>query len=245
MSDIGSFLRYIIPGILFALTSFLFMFILIGTDVIDFLRSICEGKEISSVVVALFGSGTVGYICSTVYFYLLWSPKIAPKYAQDHKEALATAQQHRLIFATDINGNHLNLNEIGQRQAWRVLNSIWYSLRKEDNAIAAVNVYVDRLCNIQHGLGASSIALCFGLIISLGLYFGLYMGAQKDPILSIVASIASCKLLLVIAIFIFLFIIIRQSHKSLNNDICAIVNSSFLSFMVQQKKVLEWRVDPR
>lgn len=236
MNDIRSFLRYVLPGISFAIFVFLFFLISNGKETVAAIKPLLEDKGLGGSIVALFASGAVGYIFSIIYFAWAWGHEQSHSWAQDHRQLVVAAIKREYCLILGPNGQplrHLNdIDNIDQREAWAILNSIWFTLKGTDKSIQELDAYIDRLCNIMHGLGTTFVATIFAYFA----WFIIYTSYAPSPIRmdNIVSGFGYILVNMILTIL--LSWVLGHQQSQVKKDIERIVNSSLLTALMNRKQ---------
>jgi hypothetical protein len=169
MDEARRFLRYVIPGALFATETLLLLLILIPDWTTQQLKENFRNESgIGLAITVLLGSGGLGFMFSTIHHYLYWHfPGIHP--GPDYVGWVQVLRSRNLIqlreSRTFIEAEYGWPKE--QIEAWSLITGLWHERIGTNKTILAANPRADTLANIVHSIGAATVAMFFALITSI------------------------------------------------------------------------------
>lgn len=187
------------------------------------------------MVLTLFlGSGALGYLFANVYFSLYWSWPIHCAVAIDHRSIFTSLEDK--IRLLDSSGNKCQ-QRLTKRDAWTVVTQFWHSRIKIDKEIEGINPVTDRLTDVTHGLGATSV----GLIVAFVSWVGVHSSLSPD------ASWCNLREISIVIAWLILMILLTLGYRRVNLALQSIVNSTVTSiiqkeFQAQQQPLLIYYV---
>jgi hypothetical protein len=181
MDDARRFLRYVLPGVAFAIQTCILL-ALLRPDLIPTALSLF-GKEsaLGAVVGALFVTGGLGYLFSVIHHTIHWRQSAS---TIDHRENIKRLAAEGLIQPKDVP------NKMNREDAWVLTSILWYENRTENKLIEGADENARTLTDLAHMLGttrvASALALIFAYIIAAAMSsFSL----EIEPILRFFAAL--------------------------------------------------------
>jgi hypothetical protein len=173
MDEARRFLRYVIPGLSFVVQTILLLWGLVPDWTQGMVAELRTDKGIGIVIAALFGSGGLGFIFSTVHHAILWQCRkrwlIGPV---DHRDLIDRLRSRNLLSLLDAqSGNVLPLNRRPDRfEAWAIFASLWHERiapsKWTSKKIKSAEPRADSLANLVHSLGAARIASLVAVILA-------------------------------------------------------------------------------
>lgn len=154
MVDVRRYMRYVIPGLIYAVLLTLAFFISDTEKAMAYIRSGEISKNIGFILSAFLASGALGYIFSNIYFGLHWLTDDSI-IAINHKGLFASLGNR--INLIDAEGRPIDRNLLTKRDAWTIWSFYWYSNVENSEKYKISSARIDNLVDITHGLGASLI----------------------------------------------------------------------------------------
>jgi hypothetical protein len=169
MDEARRFLRYIIPGALFATETLLLLLLLIPDWTIRQLKeNFRNDSGIGLAVTALLASGALGFLFSTVHHYLYWHfPKIHP--GPDYVKWVKVLRSRNLIQLLESRTFKEVQDDWPKKpiEAWSLITGLWHERLGVNSTILAANPRAETLANFVHSIGTATVALTFALITSI------------------------------------------------------------------------------
>lgn len=214
MVDARRFMRYVIPGLIYAVLLAAAFFASDPARMICFITSGDISNNIGFVLTALLASGALGYVFSNIYFGLYWLTDNSIV-AINHK-ALFSALGSR-INIINAQGTQIDKNTLTKRDAWTIWSNYWFSNIENSKKYKVSSARVDNLVDITHSLGASLISSFLSFITWLWL----------SP------SLQSDKYKIIIIVWgIFLYLLVRNYYKT-HRAVERMVNSILCHFITE------------
>ena len=161
MEEARRFLRYVIPGLLFFIEVSIYLFFSAHAQ---FIFSIREwGKDLAFPITIFLASGGMGFLLGVLYHSLYWTIGFRT-FAVNHIPLIQDCvNRDWLKLKRRANNSDLNVSQLTQTGAWRVVTAYWHERREFSKRIKGANDRTDSLTDIMHGLGATLI----GSLISI------------------------------------------------------------------------------
>jgi hypothetical protein len=173
MQEAQRFLRYVIPGLIFIIEPLLYL--LIAQD-ICLAQMIQYGDHISVPISAFLVSGGVGFLLGAFYYVLIWKWPFN-RLGADHRPLLRdSVTQGWLQLRNRIGDKDINVEQLSQRGAWRLVISYWNTRIEASPEIKGATPRAERLADIAHGLGTTFLASVAGFITFVVLHIKLSSG---------------------------------------------------------------------
>lgn len=228
MNDVRRFIRYAIPGLVFAIQ----LLIALSFSDYELVSKIYETKgikEIISLVLVVFlGSGALGYLFGIIYYFLYWLGPIRKVLAIDHKSLFQQLADYIEIKNSD--GRIKNLETLTKKEAWSILTRYWFTNYEESSCIKGIDQTIDRLSSIVHGNGTTVIATMFSI-----LFWGVIHNAQPPPFFS-------CGILSILGVWLLFLTIAFFSYINSLRFFQSIINSTILQLLMDQHEFLKEKV---
>jgi len=222
MNDVRRFMRYTIPGLVFAILLAAAFLVSNTCYMIDLIKSKEITNNIGLVLAALLASGALGYVFSNIYFRLYWLSDNS-RVAIDHKQILISLRKK--INIIDALGNSIDTNSLTKRDAWIILSYYWYSNIQNSEKYRDSSTRVDNLGDITHSLGASLI----GTILSLPIWISIQLTYLNESAKSLI-NVSSGVILICWILFV---IVLCVNHKKTQNAVQAIANSIIVTQIME------------
>jgi hypothetical protein len=180
MDDSRRILRYVMPGLVFAVQAGIFIYIVYPEKVWEQVET--SGKDgLGAALASVLVSGALGYICATLHhgWVRLCQHERLPWHdvgsnILDHSAFVRKLIKLGLYPARSDSTGLTRLD--ADSLAWKD----WYC-RVEDGTIAkAVEAKVESLSDQAHGFGAARVAAVFGTVVA-GWYCFIYPNVIVDP----------------------------------------------------------------
>lgn len=227
MKDVRSFLRYILPGLVFSIWLLISLLISDTDKTICFLKEVNEKNIIGVIAATFLSSGALGYIFSVVYWVLYWLKPFLKinDIAIDHRPFLKGLTEMRKIKIVDIYGERMEMDEldnISKREAWVIFSQHWWTSRVRNGADKDKFISIDRIADVTHGIGTALISILLAFISWLVIHFG-HLKSEPNIYKGLV-------FLLQIPLILAFWKNYRVTHQSLQS----LLNSSFANMVEAQ-----------
>lgn len=214
MDEIRRFIRYTLPGIVCSIEFFIAIAISDAPLMKNIIDNLGSKSNIALVLGGLLATGGLGYIFSSVYFTILLTNPFYKLFSGDHKTVLTNSAE--LIEILDSTNKPVSPDSLTRRESWEVLTQFWHSEKEKSDELKGINPYIDRVVDITHGLGATSVGSIITFITWIFLHYQLM---ERTTIVSSVDIGVIILWLLLIMIFV-------RNYKSTQKSIQALINST-------------------
>ena len=174
MQDFTKFLRYVIPGLIFAVE--LLGYLLISGDLPP-----CQLKEwvkdtetaIGIAIGALLASGALGFLWGVIYYQIIECFTGLQIY---YGKPFEKAQKREWIQLQELNGEptEVPVAFLSKKDLWRVGTSYFSRRTEACKRMKGVDQKMNRFADLVHGLGTTAVgsvmAIVFFLIVNLKIY---------------------------------------------------------------------------
>jgi hypothetical protein len=177
MDEARRFLRYVIPGVAFIVQTLLILWILIPDWTLNIIAKLRADTGIGIVIAALFGSGGIGFIFSTVHHVILWQCRsrwfTGPL---DHRGLIDRLRSRNVLCLLDPqNGVALPASLKPDRfEAWAIVAALWHeriaTSKWVSKKIKSAEPRSDSLANLVHSLGAARVASIVAVILAFAIF---------------------------------------------------------------------------
>jgi len=216
MVDVRRFMRYVMPGLIYAVLLAAAFFASDSVRMICLITSGDTSKNIGFVLTALLASGALGYVFSNIYFGLYWLTDNSI-IAINHKSLFVSLGDR--INIINAKGEQIDRNVLTKREAWTIWSNYWYSNIENSKKYKGSSKRVDNLVDITHSLGASLISTLLSFITWL---------------LLTSSSLQSGKCRIIILLWsVFAYLLARNYYKShkavecmVNSILCHAINEA-------------------
>jgi len=168
MNEVRQFMRYVIPGLLFLVELFFYIFLTnfsYAKEIWKFLYNYGGGINL------LLLSAGIGFIFSIIHHFLYWRFWCKYNLAVDHRKMLNEAVRDNYLELRDIySKTDINPYDISQREAWGIVCTIWHTRKETSKRIKSANDRIDSLSDLAHGAGTALISSVLALLSGY-LYF--------------------------------------------------------------------------
>jgi hypothetical protein len=121
-----------------------------------------------------------------------------------------------LIEILDSKNQSISPEKLSRRESWEVLTQFWHTEKEKSDELKGITPYIDRIIDIAHGIGATTVGSIVTFITWIFLHFLLLENVAKFRITSIAVFIL--WLSLIVAFF--------RNYKSTQRSIQALINST-------------------
>lgn len=168
MDDARRFLRFVVPGFVYALQTAAFTWVLFPAWTVERLSSFREGVGFGAAITAVFASGAVGYVLGVLHHFM------------HNRLQWRAAIDHSGILTRLISNDKLRLVEIGAEarpaqtsavltrdEALRVVTSLWYQRLKACELVQGAEPKLSALQDVAHASGTARIATVAAVLSTL------------------------------------------------------------------------------
>lgn len=157
--DFRRFLRYVVPGLLFA-TEALVVFALLRPDlIVTHIQRPDAAATLGAAFSALLASGGIGFLLSTLHHTFHWWPFWPKPTVVDHSPQLkALASNDIISFRSATNGSELETRHLSREEAWILVTSIWHSRRESSLIIKGADPAAASLADMVHATGTARVS---------------------------------------------------------------------------------------
>jgi hypothetical protein len=174
MDEARRFLRYVTPGLSFAVQALLLFFIVSPVWTLGKLNGLKEDAGAGLAFALFLGSGGLGYIFSVIHHSFHWWWKRKWLSAIDHTRVvkrLCDEHQH-LLELRRLDGLEVEIDKIDRKGAWVVLTALWKQALANNSPIQSADKCATGLTDVMHSAGAARVgAIC--ALVALGVWVGL------------------------------------------------------------------------
>ena len=229
MNDVRRFIRYTLPGLVFAIQ----LIVALGVsdwEKVSAIYKISNLKEsLSFFLVGFLASGALGYMFSIFYYALYWWEPIEKKLAIDHKTLFQKLEDKIEIKNAD--GKPINLNSLSKKEAWSILTRYWFTNYEDYNCIKGINSTIDRLSNIVHGNGTTVVATFMSACTWTFLHYWL---SEK---------FFSQNVIILLLCWFILTLVAFCAYLNSLRFFQSIINSTMLGLLIDQYRMLGQKIE--
>jgi hypothetical protein len=169
MNEARRFIRYVIPGLVFA-TQFIILLGLLRPDWIsEFLHQLKKDSGLGLLFATLLASGGAGMVFSCIYHYWHWEKGTA----MDHKDVLIRLDKEGILNARDV-----DFKTLCREDAWIILTALWHERLKSNETIGSADPKVADMLDLVHSIGTSRVAALVAAIVAFAVAASF---SQFDP----------------------------------------------------------------
>lgn len=175
MDEARKFLRYILPGLVFA-TQLLIALLISNYEATTNL--LATKMNLGIVVSFIFASGGLGYIFSIIYFGIYWSKPFNKWLPVDNLSVIRELKEYLIIVK--VSGQEFSSDELSRQDAWIIITSAWHSRVEGSESIKGTNIKTNILANVTHGLGATLVGSFFSFGTWIFLHFFIINSSSRN-----------------------------------------------------------------
>ena len=198
MDEARRFLRYVTPGLTFAVQAILLFFIVDRKWTIGHLLELKKDAGVGLAVSLFLASGGLGYLLSVIHHMAHWFfPWSGVTSAIDHTNVVRQLFKANLLsireFKPDAEGNLILVvpdgEKINRARAWEIVTAVWKENLNNNSRIKSADAYATALTDITHSAGATRMGALLSLAAVLlflcldflnptceSRFFGLFVG---------------------------------------------------------------------
>ncbi|MCW5650776.1 MAG: hypothetical protein KIS62_13605 [Ramlibacter sp.] len=187
MTDLRSFVRYLVPGITFLVELALLLAAANPKETILLLGGSLRAADIGSIFGAALALGGLGYLIGAAHHSLCWS-SVGPWYnAVDLREVLQRLQVRNFLVLELQDGPEATTQNIVLSPAgsWRVFTALWHSRRETSSRIKGATPRADSLSDLMHGAGSALIACVLAIVVALSVASAQFIDISRCTALAV------------------------------------------------------------
>lgn len=194
MNDVSKFMRYTIPGLIFATQLVIALSISDFPTVMKIVELTGSKGNIGIILGAFLASGALGYIFAQIYFaiYWLWPDSY---FGIDHRQVFIDFEDK--IEIVDPKGNLVRPTRLTKRGAQNILLQYWFSQMKQSPDIEGLEPFVGRAYDTVHSLGTSFISTLIALISWIVIHYG-----ALAPKISYLTDVSICLIWMIFLVLL-------------------------------------------
>ena len=175
MDEARRFLRYVIPGIVFLVESFLLLWILFPDVAQLHLRQITSKAGVGFALGALLGSGGIGFVFGIAHHWLHWysrfdqSPLLDRLRAgMDFRSFIKSVRSTNALVVLDLENKLTPPDAVCTRfEAWAIVTAIWYERLESCPKIKGADTRASSLADLMHSMGTARVAAICSILLAV------------------------------------------------------------------------------
>lgn len=178
MDEARRFLRYIIPGTIFFLETYLLVWLVAPAWTGAQLKDLKADAGIVTVLVGIVGAGGFGYLLGLLHHSVFWRAR--GDRGIDYRGMILSLSQRMDFYSIPDKAvlDQHTLEKLSRLDAWTIANVIWYT-RRESNKVKGVDPKFQYFGDLINSMGAARIgALVAGTILVLLLFLSADVSAE-------------------------------------------------------------------
>lgn len=168
MDEARRFLRYILPGLLFAIEVVLLLLLLRPDLALAQLTAVKDAEGLGLVLAALVASGGLGFFLSTLHHTFHWWPWTPRPKAVDHSTVIENLVKARILSIRRVDGKEFNATALTREQAWMILSGLWHPRSNSSESIKGADKAAAALADMVHSTGTARVAAFAAPIVAFG-----------------------------------------------------------------------------
>jgi hypothetical protein len=194
MEDARRFLRYVIPGLLFLIETFIYLILSSKTPIDKIMEDFIKGSSNNlALPISIFIlSGGIGFLLSIIYHFLYWTFPFRKLVVNYIPLIIDCVNNEWLQLKNRKDESNINISALTQYGAWRAINAYLNGRKGYSERIKSGITRTDSLSDLLHGLGTSVIGSLLAIV--MWVYFLINLPCKFYPTIFVI--------LLSIAIFI-------------------------------------------
>jgi predicted membrane channel-forming protein YqfA (hemolysin III family) len=174
MTDLRSFVRYLVPGLTFLIEFVLVLAAASYTETVSLLGGSLKAADIGSIFGAALALGGLGYLASVAHHSLCWSSLGSWYNAVDLRAVIQRLQAQNLLVLERQEGSAQPVGALSRAGAWRIFTALWHSRRETSNRIKGATVRADSLSDLMHGSGSAVVACVLAVLAALAVSYSKF-----------------------------------------------------------------------
>jgi hypothetical protein len=150
MNDARRFLRYVIPGIVFAIEAGILMCCLFPGWASLQISAFQKDSGVGFLIAAVAASGGLGLIFSSIHQCIHWRKG---REMIDHRLVIKRLVDNRILRLQEKVAEHLSCEE-----AWIIYSTLWHQRLKDNKRIESAAARADDMVDIMHSMGTARVA---------------------------------------------------------------------------------------
>ena len=159
MDDARRFLRYVLPGVFFALETSVLLFLLRPDLLSALLATLSKESALGAALLALFATGGLGFLFSVVHHAIHWR---ASGKTIDHRSNLERLRRDQVLELPSAQSLTLT-----REDAWVITSTLWYTRRKTSQIVEGADENARMLVDLSHMLGTARVAAAVAPMVAL------------------------------------------------------------------------------
>jgi len=162
MHDAKRFLRYVMPGVLFAAQTSFLLWIVYPDWTEDCLR-LLAGASLGAALAGVVTSGVLGYVFATFHHFLHWSSPTDHRVI-DHTDKINDLRRRQLLDRPD------DKKQLDRLDAFDIMTAEWFKRNQENTFIGNATDRAAAFSDLAHGAGTARVASVASLLTVLIAY---------------------------------------------------------------------------
>lgn len=163
MEEARRFLRYVLPGLLYLLETFILLLLSVDRNILFPLIKEIPTDNVAFPITVFIASGALGFLLSIIYYALFWN--ILTPLRVNHRPFIKIAvEKDWLQLMNRENNTIVQPNDISGKGAWRIITGFWHENIKTSKRFESANKRIDIFTDLAHGLGAAFIGSVFAIV---------------------------------------------------------------------------------
>lgn len=229
MNDVRSFLRYVLPGIIYLVLVGLSLAISTPSRYFDNYNKWASLGSSWAVLGATLIAAGLGYLFSIIYFFIINRRIFERLSPNNYQPALRFMEKNFDISfynndykVMDLSGKCTCDQKLDRKGSWVVLQNIWTASQGYWKDMYETDKFVDRITNVLHGLGATMVATLMAFLTWCLVVFSCLKNSEIYIVTNLIIVLAWISLFLII---FFNFLEAREKVERLINS--AAVNAVY------------------
>jgi hypothetical protein len=155
MDEARRFLRYVTPGLIYAILVGLLLWIILPDYTEAKIAALANNAQLGSVLGAILLTGGLGFLFSAVHHAAHW---LSQDHASDHQRFLADMAFGGVIEFRDRRTGDAVVAPGTAKDAWTALTALWYQRVTTSERIRAATERSTALSDLTHSLGTARVS---------------------------------------------------------------------------------------
>lgn len=168
MNEARRFLRYVIPGLIFAIQIVVLLWLLRPGWIREvYSHELKKESGIALVFAALLASGGLGTIFSTIHHS--WHRRKKCRF-MDHREVINRLEAEDILgLKGQSSETDKTKTPLTRDQAWSILVALWHERVESNPLIKTANERTEELVDLLHSMGTNRVAAVAAAVVAFGL----------------------------------------------------------------------------
>lgn len=159
MNEAGTFLRYVTPGVVYAVEGLVLLLLLRPDIVLAWFAGLSDVHVVGAVFGALLVSGGLGYMFSSVHHSLHWTSRFGKETIVDHGPLIRSLANFDVLDIKDAaTGSDVPVERISREAAWVIMSGMWHERSTSSQRIEGACRRMWSLADLMHANGAARVA---------------------------------------------------------------------------------------